>query len=389
MNEHETGAAFSHQLCRRAEALLDLNRPSEAIPLARRAITADPQAARPRCMLTQALLGVEDLPGALQAAESAIQADPTDEWPHRLQSITLLRMGQTGSALEAARQAVRCAPQLPAALYTLASALMAEGEVKAARDTAELIRHNAPDDVLGHQLLAHIALHERRWRDAEAYCRHGLTLDPTSTSLLNDLASAQRHQGQFLAAIETYHAAARADPAAEATRKNLFHTVQGYLIGGSLAIVPVVVAGIVAVAAFGLRFGAHFLRNHDGLYAKCLAGVTLGGALLVGWFGWMQRRRIHLHPTVVAFYESEARRSQQGQEEEPSAEVALGLGVMIAFLFTLLWAADGWEGSGLNGWPGVVYIAEVAATLIGGILWVGRHPDDWWTRFRAAWKKHD
>src|SRR5256885_2176859 len=97
----------------RADALLGIGRPAEAIPWLQRAIADDPHAVEPRCLLTLALVRLGRPAEALAAADGAIAVAPDHEWPHRLRAVALLRSGRNHDARAAAYEAARIAPYLP------------------------------------------------------------------------------------------------------------------------------------------------------------------------------------------------------------------------------------------------------------------------------------
>ena len=80
-------------------------------------------------------------------------------------------MGKRRPALAAAREAARLAPMLPESLFALASAELAAGQFRPARQSAERLRLLAPDRALSHQMLGLIALRERKNKEAEAHYR--------------------------------------------------------------------------------------------------------------------------------------------------------------------------------------------------------------------------
>src|SRR5690242_13012374 len=127
------GPLAAARLSAQAEGLLAVGRNAEAVAILQQAISAQPQDLRPRCHLSLALMRLEQYRHALKAAEDAAQLNPEAEWPHRLRSHILLRMRKRRPAVKAAREAVRLAPELPEALYTLASADLANGHMKRAR----------------------------------------------------------------------------------------------------------------------------------------------------------------------------------------------------------------------------------------------------------------
>src|SRR5262249_29943640 len=154
-------------------------------------------------------------------------------------------------ALQAACEAVRVAPELPSALHTLAIAELGAGQRTAALTTAERLRQAAPDWAFSHELLGLIMLRRGKWKEAELFYRHALTLNPESWISMNNLGLALQRQGRQKEAIERFHDAARLNPSAETSRKNLAQAVGRY---GGVSFLGIWIA-IRIVAAAGKEAG--------------------------------------------------------------------------------------------------------------------------------------
>jgi tetratricopeptide (TPR) repeat protein len=366
MSEPPARQNVSPQLCCQAQALIDVGRSAEAVPLLQRAIEADPQSVRTRCLMALALLKLRQLAQALRAAEGAIGLDPTSEWAHRLRSILLRETGKNRAALAAAREAVRLAPELPFALANLVHAQLANRRRKEARATAERLAGLAPAQSGSHEALGDVALRERRWKEAAGHYRTALELDPQSGHAMNNLGVALQRLGKQREAIEQFHNAARLDPKAETPRKNLYQAVGAY--GG----VPFLVIWLAIrfFAEAGGRF-AEF-KNPVGFYTVGLLAVLI---VLVVWY-WNRRRLVGLHPTVVSFHREERRRAWSRWPRRGLAWAALILGTLVTCEGIILGAKLGWESVGLRGIGLALYLATASAT---GAAWVGLA----WKRWRA------
>jgi tetratricopeptide (TPR) repeat protein len=351
----------SPRLCSQAQALIDVGRSAEAVPLLQRAIGADPQSLRARCLIALALLKLRQLPPGLRAAEDAIGLDPTSEWAHRLRSILLREMGKNRAALAAAHEAARLAPELPFTLANLVHAQLANRRRKEARATAERLVALAPAQAGSHEALGDVVLRDRRWREAAAHYRTALELNPQSGHAMNNLGVALQRLGKQREAIEQFHNAARRDPKAETPRKNLYQAVGAY--GG----VPFLV--IWLAIRFFAEAGRRFAEFKNPA-AICAVGLLCVLIVLVVWY-WNRRRLAGLHPTVVTFHREERRRAWARWARRGPAWAALILGTLVTGQWAILWAQLGWESAGLRGAGLAIYLATAAGTVAAwtGLAW--------------------
>lgn len=358
MSEPPSRQNASLRLCSQAQALIDVGRSAEAVPLLQRAIEADPQSIRARCLMALSLPKLRQLPQALRAAEGAISLDPTSEWAHRLRSILLRETGKHRAALAAAREAARLAPELPFALANLVHAQLANRRRKEARATAERLVGLAPAQAGSHEALGDVALRERRWKAATTHYRKALELNPQSGHAMNNLGVALQRLGKQREAIEQFHNAARLDPKAETPRKNLYQGVGAY--GG----VPLLVIWLAIrfFAEAGRRF-AEF-KNLAAFWAVVLLCVLI---VLAVWY-WNGRRVAGLHPTVVTFHREERRRAWSRWARRGPAWAALILGTLVTCQGVIHGAELGWETVGLRGIGLALFLATAAGTVAA---WVG------------------
>jgi tetratricopeptide (TPR) repeat protein len=207
----------------RAQALLALRRPREAIEHLQRALAAEPENAHLHCLVAWAQLELEDFPAALRAADAAIATGPGEEWGHRLRAVTLTRMKRPDEAVVSARAAVRLAPEWAMTHATLARATSDHDEaVAAARRAVEL----DPDDADTHATLGDV-LAERRETLPQALTayRTALAIDPENTVALNNLAVARltAHENDR-GATAAFEQALMLDPTDAVARRNLLRS---------------------------------------------------------------------------------------------------------------------------------------------------------------------
>jgi tetratricopeptide (TPR) repeat protein len=196
------------------------------VPLLQQAIGLAPEDGAPRCWLALALMNLGRYPDALRLADEAITRNPDYEWPHRVRALILRGMRKFRPALESAVTAVRLEPEGESALHLLATCQFDVGQIADARVTAERLREVSPAWAGTHNLLANIALKERRWADAEEHCRSALELDPQSHTAMHNLGMALNAQGRKREATECFHQALRIDPGAAESRQAL-HAIVG------------------------------------------------------------------------------------------------------------------------------------------------------------------
>lgn len=205
----------------RAQALLDLGRASEAIPLIRQAIAADPHDARSHCRLSAALLRLGDLPGAQAAAQDAIANDPEVEWAHRLLSAALQGQGHKREAVAAAQESRRLAPAAAEPLIRLVEAARAIPDRALAQQACTELVALAPERAISHRLAAVLHLDARRNVAAAASFREALRLDPTSHLAHNGLGVALLRSGDRAGALRAFQAAAELEPGDPTAAENI------------------------------------------------------------------------------------------------------------------------------------------------------------------------
>ena len=282
----------SDNLSERANALIEMGRPEEAIPLLVRAIALDPDDVYTRCRLVLALMRTGKQTEALEQAEAALAVDASGEWPHRLRAILLGQQGRHKEALESALKAVRIEPELPSALYTLGSVYVNLKRYKNADEVGVRMLEAAPDDSDSHKLLSFIAVRQNKHRDTEKHARESLRLDPENMDAMRSLAIGLRGQRKRKEATEAWLEVVRRNPTNKSYRHELIET--------SSAPEKVRTVVIVVTILFGLALlGSLNDRGKDdpgpGFRWFC-AAVFVGVPITYGI--WLQRFEKSL-PSVV------------------------------------------------------------------------------------------
>jgi tetratricopeptide (TPR) repeat protein len=208
----------------RADALIEMGRPEEAIPLLVRAIGLEPDDAHTRCRFVLALMRTGKQTEALEQAEAALAVDASGEWPHRLRAILLGQQGRHKEALESALEAVRIEPELPSALYTLGSVYVNLKRYRDADEVGVRILEAAPDDSDSHELLSFIAVRQNKHRETEKHARESLRLDPENMDAMRFLAIGLRGQRKRKEATEAWLEVVRRNPTNKSYRHELIET---------------------------------------------------------------------------------------------------------------------------------------------------------------------
>ncbi len=227
-----------------AETLIQLRRWPAAVAVLSRVVASEPGALRARCLLAQALLGMDKSSEARAQAEAAIALDPTAEWPHRLRSLAFSAQGHKTAALGAAREAVRLAPNLVNGLTLFTGAAVAAGRLGEAEEAAQRALASAPESPSAHNAMGRVALARRQNRMAEGHFREGLRLDPEDPSLLNNLGLALSRQGRKSEAVAYFASSSQSDPTNSTAHRNAVRTAAG----AGWAVGAVAVAQVVSTA---------------------------------------------------------------------------------------------------------------------------------------------
>ena len=207
-------------LLQQAKILLDANRAEQAVPLLLQAYSLDPSDALLPCHLSYTFSKLGDLKNALHYAEEALSRDPDNEWAHRLRGHVFWSRGKLKEALKCAREAQRVDPDEPQVYRMQADLFIAQRKYKEAHDAAQTMRYLAPEMSAPLLLLARINLglvlkggkHTKNaatlQKEAEAFARHALSLDPDlpdAHTVLGETLNAQRKNrrslGRFLPSL--------------------------------------------------------------------------------------------------------------------------------------------------------------------------------------------
>jgi len=340
-------------ILRRAEALLEVDRPRDALALLLDALRLEPENHRVLARIAGAHLALDDHRTALKFANEAVRVAPELEWGHRIRSIVLLHLGEKRGAYRAAERAAQLDPENLLVLNQLFSVMRASGMRTEAWNVAHQMVHIGPEVPASHINLGLVHLEYKQFAEAERAFRRALQLEPESWPALNNLGVALQGQGRHQDAVEFFYRAAQSNPSRTLPRNNLMLAGKKYLSGPStvLAVVFVVIVANVLAA----------LKVDDGTSA-----AAIWGAIILAVCGVVldRRRRLqNLGQPVQRIFSD-----QQRSERRKSAHRILSIVVVI---YTALFGLAGLVAPFMGGWEGVGVFAIIEGVEAGLILW-------WW-----------
>ncbi|MDT5002748.1 MAG: hypothetical protein QOK12_4853 [Mycobacterium sp.] len=209
MNDNDVGGASDGALTR-AEHLLDVHRPREALRAVAAELARDPQNVTALGLAARAELDLKEPRRARELATRAAAAQPDAEYPLRLLALSLHALGRFTDACEAAQAAVANAPNVWQTHYTLAYVSAGTpGMDSVAREAARRAVELAPLEAETHAVMGQIAVEQGDQTTAENALREALRLNPNLAMARNDLGRLHLlRKDHFGAAGHFAHAAA-------------------------------------------------------------------------------------------------------------------------------------------------------------------------------------
>lgn len=243
----------------RAEALIDLHRPDEALVLVHAAMARDPQDPEPHLVASRAHLAATRYDAMRTAARKALSLDPESSVAMWLVAIAFSATGDHGEARSWAAEAVRLAPD-----DSVARALLAEldslcGRHEQAIAGAEQGVGLDPYDAFAHLTLGNTLYADGRYLAAEQALRHALALAPTDAQALTALGETLAARGRPEDAAELLQLAARADIRDESIHQDMLRYVRR--AGWGLATWPIIVLLCVLGYTIPLAVGLYLARR--------------------------------------------------------------------------------------------------------------------------------
>jgi tetratricopeptide (TPR) repeat protein len=245
---------------KRAEALREIGRATDAIAILGRIVAESPSNAQALCQLAQCYNATRDHHSMLTAADRAAAANPHSEWAHRLRSLALHNLGRHPDAVTAAKRSIELAPNAWRPHMILADAVLVSphpSDKRRAYEAALRALQIAPQAADAHVTMGRVLLNIGEHEHARTYFTNALALDPTNAAAHTNLAVTQLRSGNVVAAGRGFGAVAAANPTEDMYARNVsasaFVWVQGILDAGVVTVVAALIVGMAitpAVSAF-------------------------------------------------------------------------------------------------------------------------------------------
>jgi tetratricopeptide (TPR) repeat protein len=232
-------------LVARAEALIDLLRPAEAIDLVNQALSGDPHAAELHAVAARAYLAL-DRPGqALTAATRALKLDPEYAPAALLVALAYNALARFDDALTWSQKARELAPYDSAAHAISAQLEAGRGKRRLALELAEHAVSLDPDSAFVHLSYGVVLERTGQYAAAEQALRHALSIDPHDAIALSTLGQVLAERGRGRDAAELLQLAARSDIRDESIHQDMVRYTRR--AGWGFATVPVMVLLLVMI----------------------------------------------------------------------------------------------------------------------------------------------
>ena len=209
---------------RSAEALIDVNRPNDALPLLAAVIAAAPDNVRAFCLLARCHSMSGDFTAMLWAADQATTFGPGQEWGHRLRSMALRNLGRNGEAVEAGQIAVELAPLIWQPYVNLTEALLRFEDLerrRAAYLAAKRAVEISPASPNTHVTLGRVLMSIGERDAAHACFERALSLSPTDATAHTNLAILDLNRGRLSRAGRGLRTVAASNPGVSTYASNV------------------------------------------------------------------------------------------------------------------------------------------------------------------------
>lgn len=192
--------------------LLDMGRPSEALPILREAVNSSPDFASAYYELGNALNATGDKKGAITQYEAATRLRPDHAEAQNALGLILNDNGQLAEAIEHFEQAVRAEPGFAEAHSNLGLALSQAGRRQEGLSHLRESIRLKPDDAMTRNSFASTLLEDGEFPEAIEQCETALRLRPDYPEAHNNLAIALKAAGDDDGALKHLQEAARLQP---------------------------------------------------------------------------------------------------------------------------------------------------------------------------------
>jgi tetratricopeptide (TPR) repeat protein len=209
---------------RRADALIDVNRPQEALRIVSAVIATAPDNVRAYCLAARCHSMTGNHQMMLAAATQATVHGPANEWGHRLRSMALRNLGRHEEAVAAAMTAVHAAPQIWQPYINLTEALLKFPDPerrKLAYEAASRAVQLAPDSSSTHVTLGRLYASIGEREAALACYERALAISPSDATAHTNLAILDLNRGRLTRAGRNLRSVAASNPGVETYANNV------------------------------------------------------------------------------------------------------------------------------------------------------------------------
>jgi tetratricopeptide (TPR) repeat protein len=260
----------------RAQTLLSLGRPAEAMTVLSTALATEPDSAELLRLLARAHLLSGQPFEAQTVAKRAIALEPDHEWGHRILSQAYSDSDDYQSAMRAAAESQRLAPSEWRGHVVQAIASAHAGYAPEALAAARYAVQLAPNEPETHFAMGFASKRAGDLDTAEKAYRHVLSIQPDHAMALNNLSALRLNQrGGLRDATRGFGSALASDAQLGVARRNLSVIARRYARRFHLA---VVVAYVVLNASFSgdhHQLGSDRVPTHSRLEAGAFGLVAL------------------------------------------------------------------------------------------------------------------
>ncbi|MDH5327159.1 MAG: tetratricopeptide repeat protein [Gammaproteobacteria bacterium] len=219
------GVLLADRAVDQAQALIELGRYEQALPLLSQALAQAPDDDWLHCRMADAYYFLDQHDNALKHARNALGLNPNNVYALYRLSWLQLAFHDFDGALKSATAAANIEPDDGGILYTLAWTQYHNGQLSQALVTAAQALELDPEDADLHRLLADLTLNAGKYAQAESHYREALRHNPEDALIHSNLAKSLQAQNKIAEAAEHYLAAVKIDAADEDYRNELFELV--------------------------------------------------------------------------------------------------------------------------------------------------------------------
>lgn len=225
MSDNQDDVRLTRGATDRADALMDLGRYEQAIPLLSKSLAESPDDDYLHCRLADAYFHLTDFAKSQDFSQRALHLNPNSDHAHYRLAWLYLKSNHFDLALQHAQAAISIDPDDATNLYTLAWAEYHSGRFNQALAAAERAVELNPDNADLHELIADLMFNMDKKKQAEKHYREALRHNPESASIHFYLGQCLSAQHKVYEATEHVFAAVKIEPNNKQYRTSLFDIV--------------------------------------------------------------------------------------------------------------------------------------------------------------------